>query len=480
MNEIKSNLGSNEELNKKYLSSQIEVYKDHPYNKEIIKEISRLMWDCLSESQKQEFADISNKENPIMDILNDIYYDIEEENYETPLKKLEKFMESFPSIFEDDKVNEYHFFTNPLEEMIFRKYIGLKKELRYIPDNQPLLDLYYVYGFLLLESQQYDKAEEYLKKAIKINPVSSRIILELTEIYKVHTYTFNEYFIRTCDALQYAYYPQDIARCYRNLGYYYIEENQMETALALLIYRYTAWPSPEGEGVELEPGAGGDVNNTTGGLFRTEDLKAVGHAGHARGPGGLAVDAVGEVALPGDHEVDLFRVEGQAHPAVLAHRGDGLRGYLPGAVQGEGVHRLGGGEGEGLPALLQGPGRKILGPGRSQISLWGARTGHRGGVVGGGENRVGQDHVGVGLDQQFADKSLSGGLPALPEGHLPKPAIGVGQVVGGPVVVVEALPCGQVGVHGHGVGDAEPVSPTAHIVDLLFEGVLRGVDSDDL
>ncbi|WP_305514163.1 tetratricopeptide repeat protein [Methanobrevibacter sp. V14] len=236
MNEIKSNLGSNEELNKKYLSSQIEVYKDHPYNKEIIKEISRLMWDCLSESQKQEFADISNKENPIMDILNDIYYDIEEENYETPLKKLEKFMESFPSIFEDDKVNEYHFFTNPLEEMIFRKYIGLKKELRYIPDNQPLLDLYYVYGFLLLESQQYDKAEEYLKKAIKINPVSSRIILELTEIYKVHTYTFNEYFIRTCDALQYAYYPQDIARCYRNLGYYYIEENQMETALALLIY----------------------------------------------------------------------------------------------------------------------------------------------------------------------------------------------------------------------------------------------------
>ncbi|WP_305554422.1 tetratricopeptide repeat protein [Methanobrevibacter sp. V74] len=236
MNEIKSNLGSNEELNKKYLSSQIEVYKDHPYNKEIIKEISRLMWDCLSESQKQEFADISNKENPIMDILNDIYYDIEEENYETPLKKLEKFMESFPNIFEDDKVNEYHFFTNPLEEMIFRKYIGLKKELRYIPDNQPLLDLYYVYGFLLLESQQYDKAEEYLKKAIKINPVSSRIILELTEIYKVHTYTFNEYFIRTCDALQYAYYPQDIARCYRNLGYYYIEENQMETALALLIY----------------------------------------------------------------------------------------------------------------------------------------------------------------------------------------------------------------------------------------------------
>ncbi|MBQ2665401.1 tetratricopeptide repeat protein [Methanobrevibacter sp.] len=242
--EIKSNLGSNKDLNRQYLSSQIEVYKDHPYSKEIIREISRLMWDCLSEDEKQEFIEISSKENPIMDILNDIYPDIENGNYETPLDKLDDFMQTFPDMFEDDAVSEYHYFTNPLEELVFRKYIGLKKELRYIPDNEPLLDLYYVYGFLLLESQRYDKAEEYLKKAIKINPVSARIILELTEIYKVHTYTLNESFIRTCDALKYAYYPQDIARCYRNLGYYYVEENDMKTALALYIFSMEYEASP--------------------------------------------------------------------------------------------------------------------------------------------------------------------------------------------------------------------------------------------
>ena len=242
--EIKANLGENRDLNRQYLSSQIEVYKDHPYNKEIIKEISRMMWDCLSEDEKQDFIEISQKENPIMDILNDIYFDIENGNYETPLKKLDEFMATFPGMFEDDKVSEYHFFTNPLEELIFRKYIGAKKEVRYIPDNQPLLDLYYVYGFLLLEDKQYEKAEEYLKKAIRINPVSARIILELTEIYKVHTYTFNEYVIRTSDALKYAYYPQDIARCYRNLGYYYVEENQLETALALYLYSMEYEASP--------------------------------------------------------------------------------------------------------------------------------------------------------------------------------------------------------------------------------------------
>lgn len=38
------------------------------------------------------------------------------------------------------------------------------------------------------------------------------------------------------DALKYAYMPQDIARSYRSLGYYYIEENQFETAFALFRY----------------------------------------------------------------------------------------------------------------------------------------------------------------------------------------------------------------------------------------------------
>ena len=236
INEIKANLGENKELNKKYLSSQMEKYVDHPYNKEIIREISRMMWDCLTEEEQMEFAEISEKESPIMDILNDVSQDIEIGEYKIALEKLDKFIKNYPALFEDDKVSEYHFFTNPLEELLFYKYIGAEKIIRYIPDNKPVLDLYYIYGFLLLETNQYDKAEEYLKKAIKINPVSSRIILELCEIYKLHTYNYNKYFMYATDALKYAYMPQDIARSYRSLGYYYIEENQFETAFALFRY----------------------------------------------------------------------------------------------------------------------------------------------------------------------------------------------------------------------------------------------------
>ena len=244
INEIKSNLGENKDLNRRYLTGQLDVYRDHPYSVEITREISRMIWDCLSQDEKEEFREISEKENPLMDILNEITPDIESGKYQVALEKLDRFIKTYPPMFEDDTVSEYHFFTNTLEEILFNEYIGSKKGIRYIPDNQPLLDLYYIYGFLLLEAEQLDKSEIYLKKALKINPVSARIILELCEIYKIHTYTLNKFFILTSDALKYSYYPSDIARCYRNLGYYYIEENQMETALALFKYSMNYEMSP--------------------------------------------------------------------------------------------------------------------------------------------------------------------------------------------------------------------------------------------
>lgn len=234
--EIKLNLGENNELNRKYLSTQIEKYKDHPYNEEIIKEISRMMWDCLSEEEKAQFIEISENETPIIDVLEESYPFIENGEYEHALEILTKFMNTFTPMFEDDKVSEYHYFTNPLEEKIFNKYIGAKKVVRYIPDNQPLLDLYYAYGFLLLESNKLAESEANLKKALKINPVSSRILLELCEIYKIKTPDFNKFFMYTTQALEYAYYPHDIARCYRNLGYFYIEENELKTAAGLFNY----------------------------------------------------------------------------------------------------------------------------------------------------------------------------------------------------------------------------------------------------
>ncbi len=261
INEIKLNLGENKDLNKKYLSSQMEKYKDHEFNVEILRELSRMMWDCLSDEEKQEFIEISQNETPIMDILEEIFPLIENEKNDEALDKLNSFMLNFSPMFEDDSINEYHYFTNHLEEEIFNEYIDAKKDVRYIPNNQPLLDLYYVYGFLFLETKNFNKAEEYLKKALKINPISSRILLELSEVYKGQS--LNKYFFYTTQALKYAYYPQDIARCYRNLGFYYIEAGEYKVSASLynfsmkyelspLAYKELQYLKTKGEIVELE------------------------------------------------------------------------------------------------------------------------------------------------------------------------------------------------------------------------------------
>ncbi|MBR2556842.1 MAG: hypothetical protein IKE95_00505 [Methanobrevibacter sp.] len=244
INEIKSNLGDNKDLNRKYLLSEIEKYKTHEYNKEIIREISRMLWDCLSDLEKEEYIEITEAENPIIDILEEISSDIQMNELEKALDKMDSFMETFIPMYEDDEISEYHSFTNPLEEVLFDTYVDAKKEPRYIPDSQPYTDLYYIYGYLLVENNRLDEAEENLKHALKINPVSARIILELSEIYKIKTPTFNKFFMYTTQALTYAYYPADIARCYRNLGHYYIEEDQLDVAEALFKYSLTWELSP--------------------------------------------------------------------------------------------------------------------------------------------------------------------------------------------------------------------------------------------
>ena len=118
--EIKSNLGENNELNRRYLTGQLDVYRDHPYSIEITREISRMIWDCLSQDEKEEFIEISEKENPLMDILNEISPNIEHGEYKTALEKLDSFIENYRPMFEDDSVSEYHFL-----QILLKKYCSM-------------------------------------------------------------------------------------------------------------------------------------------------------------------------------------------------------------------------------------------------------------------------------------------------------------------------------------------------------------------
>ncbi len=292
INQIKRNLSGNPDLDRDYLVSQLDYYKNHESAYEIIKEISGLIWQSL-DFYHEENNEESKKTN-VSRILDEVIPLIENRDKKTALEKLENFMSHFGDKYENEEIHkesdfksnrsiteiqymryelnklsrspksynlnqkksnrvnwrkdvkinkmnkandeeisvqkEYHSFLNPLEEILFYQYIGLEKELAYIPFNEPLFDLYYIYGTLLLENDDFAKAEEYLLKALRINPVSSKTILSLADIYKSKTRTYNRFFLYNVDALKFAYKNEDIARAYRNFGFFYVEENQLDIA----------------------------------------------------------------------------------------------------------------------------------------------------------------------------------------------------------------------------------------------------------
>ena len=296
--QIKMNLSGNSDLDRDYLVSQLDFYKNHENAYEIIKEISGLIWQSL-DFYHEENEDESKKTN-VSRILDEVIPLIENRDKKTALEKLDNFMSHFDDKYEyeeihkesdfksnrsiteiqyiryeenklsrspksynlnqkksrvnwrkDVKINkmnnandeeisvqkEYHSFLNPLEEILFYQYIGLEKELEHIPFNEPLFDLYYIYGTLLLENDDFANAEEYLLKALRINPVSSKTILSLADIYKSKTRTYNRFFLYNVDALKFAYKNEDIAGAYRNFGFFYVEENQLD--IAAVFYDYS-------------------------------------------------------------------------------------------------------------------------------------------------------------------------------------------------------------------------------------------------
>ena len=235
--DIRRNLGDNPNLNRKYLISQIDIYKNHEYSTEIVKEISRMIWECLTPEEQEEFIRIIEEENPVKETLIEAEFYIQNNDYETALEKIDEFMKTGYPRYEEDEISEYHSFPNPLEELIFHEFIGAKKELRYLPDDQPLAELYYAYGFLLRDAARLDEAEKALKEALRINPVSVKVILELCDIYKMKAPTFNRFYFYNMDGLKYVYSGFELARIYRNLGFYYYEENNNELALACYKYR---------------------------------------------------------------------------------------------------------------------------------------------------------------------------------------------------------------------------------------------------
>jgi len=231
MEEIIQKLTGNKEEDVIFLMNECEKYKAHEYANEIISAIGRLIYDILPDDEKGKINQITNNQSiGLKKHLQEINFLVSQRNFDKALEIIESLIRKIEDTgwyLNDDKC-EYYCFNHIFEEIIFQEIFKPEKEIKQIPENYA--EVYFLYGNILFEIKRYDEAKIFLEKAISYNPVNTEYLFELGEVYKIKK-DWNIYLRINRDCLKYAYSGKSIARCYRNYGYYFFEEEKYDTAI---------------------------------------------------------------------------------------------------------------------------------------------------------------------------------------------------------------------------------------------------------
>ena len=226
--EIKSNLTGNADKDKAYLIKQFKMHN----LKEIHLELGRLLWDLMSDEEQKEYKKAVIQDIPVDEFIKSIYSYLNYGDFETALKELEDYMEIIPFKFRENPQFDYFYFNNPLEEELFRKYFKTPKEMKVIPFGDEYPRVFYLYGVVLMNLSEFDRAESALKKVLSYNPVSGEILSTLSALYDGN-YDLNNLKKTAVEILKFSYDPKEIAKAYRDLGYCYYENKKCTISKAL-------------------------------------------------------------------------------------------------------------------------------------------------------------------------------------------------------------------------------------------------------
>lgn len=94
---------------------------------------------------------------------------------------------------------------------------------------------YYILGTIEVEKKNILKARNYLCKAIKWNPVYVAAFFEYAETFKIEG-NIETFYTITKNIYDKIFLPNDLARYYRNLGFYFIEKENYNLATCLFLH----------------------------------------------------------------------------------------------------------------------------------------------------------------------------------------------------------------------------------------------------
>lgn len=168
-------------------------------------------------------------------VLNEIKSSIQKREFEKAKVFLEKLIEETEAnpLYPEDSEKKYFSFDNIVEFLLYVQKFNDKKDVEWV--QYPYSEIYYLYGSLLIELGNMKEANKVLEKAIRWNPMSPGIYFEYGETWK-KLGDMEKFLEVTKQTFKLAYTRKHLARAYRNLGYYYIEQQDYVVANGCYIW----------------------------------------------------------------------------------------------------------------------------------------------------------------------------------------------------------------------------------------------------
>lgn len=231
LDEIKAGLSGDAKTDIQYLKEQADKYKNHELAQEILRACGRMMANCLPDEAKEEFIKLVRKEElNVESVLDEMRFAVYKKEYQRALDVIEPLVRKADEnpMFKDDSVSLYFNFGEFFEELIYAQVKRPEKDVR--KAEFPFANIYLNYGSLLVELKRVEEANVTLKKALRWNPVNMGIRNEYMETLKIMG-KLDEYFEMAVESFKYAYRLKDVGRCFRNLGWYFVEKQMYKEAI---------------------------------------------------------------------------------------------------------------------------------------------------------------------------------------------------------------------------------------------------------
>ena len=149
---IQAGLSGDKQQDQAYLKQQMEEYKDHRYNHEIVRECGRMLYDLLDDAQKEKFVrSIEQDTEHIRSALKEVEYFLSKKDASKANEVIEPIIKSMSqeTMFKNDSKNVFYSFNEPFENVLY-EYLE-KPEQNVQRASIPYSDAYYDYARVCLE-----------------------------------------------------------------------------------------------------------------------------------------------------------------------------------------------------------------------------------------------------------------------------------------------------------------------------------------